>query len=781
MHSLLILAALATPADDAEAERFFEARVRPLLAKHCQECHSGADPDGGLAMTGLAALLAGGESGPAVEPGDVHGSLLIEAVRYESYEMPPEGKLPDADIAVLEKWVAGGAVWPGGGEAVRKTEKITDEDRAYWSFQPVADPPVPDINGSTAIDKFLNAKLADCGLQSAPPADRRTLVRRLYQTVIGLPPTPEQVDAFLADDSPNAYERLVEELLASPRHGEHAATPWLDLVRYAESDGYKADHNRPEAWRYRDWVIGAINADMPFDEFARLQLAGDELRPGDPDALVATGYLRLPIYEYNQRDVRTHRQTMLADITDTTGDAFLGMGMGCARCHDHKFDPILQRDYFRLQAFFANLSFAPTRPLHADADFEQRLGEWRRKAAEPLAGIEKILAPKRAKLREGALSKFTEELRGIYEKADRTPDEQQIADLIHEQVIEQEGQARKRLSEKEKQRIAELDAKVEELAGPKPTLAMARAASEVGDTAPVVFIPGKQRLGGIEPGFLSVLDRSPGGLNAAPVAIIPEVPHTTGRRAALATWLTRDDHPLTPRVIVNRVWQQCFGAGLVATPSDFGHLGEPPSHPELLDHLTRRFVDGGWSLKRLRRAILLSDAFRRSASAPPEAAAIDPDNRLLSHFRARRLTAEQIRDSMLSVSGELDPAAGGPPVSGHTPRRSVYVRVRRNAPDPVLAAFDMPDRITSAGRRNVTTTPTQALLLMNNRWATGRAVAMARRVGSSDDPVAEAVRRAFGRGPAGAERRDLDAFLEAYTLPPLCHALMNSNEFLFVE
>lgn len=771
----------------AENVRFFESHVRPLLVEKCLNCHAAEDPSGGLVMDGHASLLTGGESGSAVEPGDVDASLLIEAVRYESYEMPPDGKLSDREIATLEKWVADGAIWPGGKAARQKESKITDEDRAFWAFQPVDDPTPPTTGADWArndIDHFVAAKLDEAGLTPNPTADRRTLVRRVYQTVIGLPPTPAEIEEFTSNDSPTAYEELVDELLASPRHGEHAATFWLDVVRYAESDGYKADHFRPNAWRYRDYVIQSFNEDKPYSRFIAEQLAGDELYPGDLNALVATGYLRHGIYEYNQRDVRTHRSVLLADITDTTGDAMLGMGMGCARCHDHKFDPILQKDYYRLQAFFANVSFDENAELATREDREayaKSLGQWEAAAGDIPDKIESIWAKARDASGQRGLSLFTDELQAVYAKPEqeRTSDEQQIAELIHRQVVEQRGRAK--LSKELQAEVKQLEEKLLAVAGPKPkSFPFADAVHDVGRTAPVVFIPGKERLGEVKPGFLTILDEKP-----ATVEVIPDVPHSTGRRAALARWLTRDDHPLTPRVIVNRIWQQHFGPGIVSTPSDFGHLGEQPSHPELLDFLASRFIESGWSLKSLRRSILLSATFRQASALPDEKQAmvsiVDPSNRLLSHVSVRRLNAEQIRDAMLSAAGELQQKSGGSSVDGTAPRRSVYVKVRRNSADHVLAAFDQPDRIMSVGTRNETMTPTQALLLINNKWATSRAVAMAKRVEKSDDPIGALYQLAYGRAPSDFERAEAVEYLKTYTLPPLAHILLNTNEFLFLE
>jgi cytochrome c553 len=361
-----LLAAASSQAADPtpEQEKFFEEKVRPVLVANCYKCHSDKAQKGDLRLDSAEAAMAGGESGAVIVPGKPEESLLVEAINYESLEMPPDGKLSAEAVAALTEWVRLGAPWPGGhssgvgGPALRKgKDKLTDEDRAWWAFQPVKELPPPDFAGDTwsrtPIDRFLLAR-AEWQAGSLPyEADKRTLIRRVYFDLAGLPPTAEEVDAFLADDCPDAFERLVDRLLASPQFGERWARHWLDLVRYAESDGYKADAYRPHAWRYRDYVIRSLNADKPYDRFMAEQIAGDEIAPHDPDALVATGYYRIGIYEYNQRDVRTQWSVILNDITDVTADVFLGMGMSCARCHDHKFDPLLQKDYYRLQAFIA--------------------------------------------------------------------------------------------------------------------------------------------------------------------------------------------------------------------------------------------------------------------------------------------------------------------------------------------------------------------------------------------------------------------------------------------
>jgi hypothetical protein len=757
---------VAAEAPSPEGIKFFESHIRPLLANRCFKCHGEDKQSGALRLDGLNAILAGGDSGAAIVPGKPDESLLVEAIRYESYEMPPGGQLPQDEIDLLVRWIEMGAPWPAGelNVAVSTSGKITEDDRHYWAFQPLAVVEVP-LNpdsdpGGSEIDAFVRRKLTEHNLRPSPPADRLTLVRRVYQDLIGLPPTPEQIDAFLSDASPDAFDRLVDDLLKSPRHGEHWATFWLDLVRYAESDGFRADYYRPDAWRYRDYIIDAFNSDKPYDRFVMEQIAGDEFFPDDPQALAATGYLRHGIYEYNQRDAVTQWHDMLNDITDTTAEAFLGLGMGCARCHDHKFDPILQKDYYRLQAFFAGIAFRDDVPLATPEEVavhQKQLAEWEQQTAEVRAEIDALEKPKLDKLAEAQVKMFPQETQDIMAKAaeDRTPYEKQIAYLVELQILDRQKQLEKQFKGEEKDRWEALKQQLTQFEESKPkSLPSGQTASDIDEMAAVVHIPGKERLGEIAPGFLSVLDESP-----AAFAPLPTSPHTTGRRAALARWLVQPDNPLTARVIVNRIWQQHFGTGLVATVNDFGRLGEAPSHPELLDWLAVSFIENGWSLKWLHRQIVTSQTWRQASVVEPSATAlkVDPGNRLLWRQNVHRLSAEQIRDALLLVSGELKHALGGPPEdAASSKRRTVYTKVRRNSRDPLLDVFDLPDRITPAGSRNVTTTPGQALLMINSERILKHATAFARRLeeelpGGGESQWRLAYRLAYGRDPAEQE------------------------------
>ncbi|MCA8993181.1 MAG: DUF1549 domain-containing protein, partial [Planctomycetaceae bacterium] len=434
--ALLVLTGLCFGEDAAfspEQIKFFESKVRPLLAERCWKCHGEEKQSGELRLDHRGMAMTGGESGPAISLESPAESLLLEAVRYESLEMPPDGRLKDAEIAALATWLEMGAPWPGDDVVAMQRpqkEKISDEDREFWSFRPLHMPDVPQLDGDTwsrrDIDRFVLRKLREHELSPAEEADRRTLIRRLYFDLIGLPPSPEEVDAFLADQSPDAYEKLVDNLLGSPRFGEHWARFWLDLVRYADSDGFRKDDFRPDAWRYRDYVIQAFNEDKPFDKFVREQIAADEMYPEEPQKHVATGFLRHGMYEYNQRDAQTQWQDMLNDITDTTGDVFLGVGMGCARCHDHKFDPILQADYFRLQAFFVNISLQDeTAAASAEGReaYATKLGDWEQQTAELRAKLAEMETPYLDELREAMVDKFPFEVQEIY----RRPNDEKTA------------------------------------------------------------------------------------------------------------------------------------------------------------------------------------------------------------------------------------------------------------------------------------------------------------------------------------------------------------------
>ena len=627
----------APPAPTREQVEFFEKKVRPILVEQCFKCHSTAQKKnrGGLVVDSLAGLLQGGDTGPALVVGKPEASLLIKAVSHADKDLQmPKEKLPAEQIAVLEQWVKMGAPWPGANTSTaRPPGKITDEDRRWWAFQPVRTPSLPEVKDGwvrNPIDRFILTRLQAEGLTPAPAAERAALIRRVYFDLTGLPPTPTEVETLLKDQSPNWYETLVDRLLASPRYGERWARHWLDLVRYAESDGYRIDDYRPTAWRYRQYVIDSFNQDKPYNRFVQEQLAGDEIAPDDPAALAATGFLNLWIYEYNQRDVRTQWSIILDDITDVTADVFLGLGMGCAKCHDHKFDPILQKDYYRLQAFFAPMLPQTSTPLATPAqlaEHKEKLRRWEEKTADIRRQMEAIEAPYRQSAARGAVSKFPEDIQEMILKpvGERLPLEHQLAELAYRQVYYEYARLDSKMKDEHKQAMIALRKQlVEHDKDRPPALPPGLTVRDVGTTPPPTIIP--KRNTQVEPGYLTLLDEAPAKIDA--------MPNSTGRRSTLARWITEPSNPLTTRVIVNRVWQYHFGRGLVGTSSDFGRLGDKPTHPELLDWLATRFVQDGWSIKQLHRLIMNSATYRQGARHPALEAALkkDPDNLLLWHM-----------------------------------------------------------------------------------------------------------------------------------------------------
>lgn len=751
----------AVPSRGDQNEDLFEIHVRPVFVSKCIRCHGPEKAESGLDLTTLDGLLEGGDSGAAIERGQPEASLLIEALRYESFEMPPDGELEKKTIAGIAKWIEGGATWPQG-TVLKAGPKISDEDRQWWCYQPIQDPSLPAVSTTHwprgGIDHFIFAKLAENEIAPADRADMLTLVRRVHFAVTGLPPSKEVCDE--ARKPGFDYEAFVDRLLGSESYGENQARYWLDLVRYAETDGYRADHARPEAYRYRDYVIKAFNDDKPYDQFIREQIAGDEIAPGNREALTATMYLRHWIYEHNQRDVETQWHEILSDITETTGDVFLAQGLKCARCHDHKFDPILQKDYFRIKAFFAAFQPDEAHPVadvetlakyHAEYKVWEEATESTRKE---LRELEQPVLLEHA-TREG-FAKFIPKIKKMIRArpVDRSPYEHQIAslasrqfDLPHDKIEEwlsdEQKEKRKRLREK----LAELDS-----LKPEPLPTMKFVASDIGPIAPATFIPDDETKTEISPGYLTLLDP-----RNAEIVDVPAALRSTGRRTTLANWIASDANPLTARVIVNRIWQQHFGVGLVDTSSDFGHLGTPPSHPQLLDWLATRFMEDGWSLKKLHRRILLSATYRQTSHrlADENLAKLDPANRLLWKMNPRRLSGEEIHDAIVSASGETKKL-----------KRAIYKPVRRNSRDPLLAAFDGSDRIRSTGKRHRTTTSTQALLLANGSWAHERAEAIRKRFGPSSTDngvfVQNAYRALFGRQPSTEEVALANEFVSQY-------------------
>ncbi len=755
----------------AEDVKFFELHIRPLLAEHCYSCHSDEKQKGQLRVDSLSSLLTGGESGAAIVAGKPDESVLIQAVRYESFEMPPNGRLPEESVRLLEEWVRRGAPWPNAGEpapAAKEKKGFSEEDRAWWALQPVADVQPPAVDGADSswvkneIDQFIMSAMKKEGLTPAPEADRLTLIRRLSFDLIGLPPTPEQISEFINDPAPDAWEKLVDRMLSSPQYGERWARHWLDVVRYADSDGYRIDHYRPDSWRYRDYVIRSLNDDKPYDRFVQEQLAGDELFPDDPDALIATGYLRHWIYEYNNRDARGQWDIILNEVTDTTGDVFLGVGMQCAKCHDHKFDPILQKDYYRLRAFFEAIRPVDRTVIASTAEqqtWRDQMAKWEEATVDVRGKIAEIENRWRDIARKDAIEKFPADIQKLLQSDFQTlsPGEQQIYELAYRQIDYEYDGLDNRIKGDEKERLLSLRRELAKFDSLKPaSLPTALAVTDVGPRAPETRIPKKKEV--TEPGVLSILD--PATMNIPPRAQAA----TTGRRTALAKWLTSSDNPLTARVMVNRIWQAHFGKGLAQNASDFGTLGGPPTHPELLDWLTRRFLAQGWHLKDLHRLIVNSATWKQSSehSQLADFQLLDPQNRWYWRASVRRLDAEQIRDAILLASGQLNSQAGGPGVQSDVPRRSIYMRVMRNERDSLLDVFDLPLFFNSTSSRDTTTSPVQSLMLFNSQLMLNHATQLAGRVQASPDSEPDFGMlwlRVFGRPPTDQELLDAREFL----------------------
>ena len=807
--TLLILWAIALAfshpiawSQEQVSAKFFEERIRPSLVEHCIACHGPDKSESGLRLDRPELFKLGGQSGSILDGQKPTESLLLQALRHEGLEMPPNKKLPDEQIEAFEAWVLAGASWP---EYVKELsvatdkEKISQTDREYWFFQPLSDPAVPSLGFSNPIDAFISEKLQAQGLSLGQNADESVLVRRLYLDLLGVPPTFDDLQEYLASPSVDAqgqsrYEGLVDKLLTDARYGQRWGRFWLDLVRFAESDGFKQDDFRPSAYRYRDYVISALNEDIPYSQFITEQLAGDELDPTSDRMNAATGYLRHWIYEYNQRDVRSHWDNILNDVTDVTGEALLGLGFSCARCHDHKFDPLLQKDYYRLQAFFAPMEPRYDIPSVASSVETRResLEAWR-ECAEPVRGeLEKLERETRSKVVEAAIEKFPPDVRPALRKAqaEREPEERSIAVLAYLQIAnELKGlDFSKKLNGQELVQWKFWKKHDEELKKGMPKEPeMALTVRDIGSRGPKVTIAGKPSAGEVYPEAPSVLgERFP--------LEVRSQGQSTGRRMALARWITDPDNPLAWRVIVNRVWQHHFGKGLVANASDFGRLGEPPTHPELLDFLAQQMIEQGGRFKPLHRLMVTSQTYRQS-SYPLERAqgqAIDPENRWLWRFAPRRLDADQIRDSILVVSRSIDPRTGGPSDANDSNRRSIYQRVMRNSPNAFLATFDAPDGSVSVARRNTTTTSLQSLFLTNSAWMVRKSEGYAKRLMTQEQTSRARIELMFRenllRDATDEEIRWIEQSLDSQLVSDpsgawsdACQALWNTSEFLYIE
>jgi hypothetical protein len=981
MRSLL-LALLLTAVGRSAGPPDFDRAVAPLLSGRCLDCHTGADAKGKLDLSTAKGFAAGGVSGPAVVAGKPADSLIWQ--RIEADEMPPKHPLPAGERAVLKAWIDGGAKWGSDPIDPYRFSTTSRAGADWWSFMPVKKPAVP-VTDAHPIDAFVRVKLAEKTLAPSPAADRRTVIRRLTFDLTGLPPTPAEVEAFVKDQSPDAYAKLVDRLLASPHYGERWARHWLDVAHFGESDGFEYDRMRPHAWRYRDWVIRALNADMPYDRFAKLQIAGDVLEPTDPAAVVATGFLVGGAHDGLEPAGDALRQVMrqdeLEDIVGTVGQSFLGLTIHCARCHDHKFDPVRQTDYYRIAAALAGVRRGdrPLPPTPAAAELAKRVGRLKRELADidgPVhariiadraVGAKDSPAPPKplaawdfsrdlrdtigglhgkatgtAKVVDGALRLdgtshvtagplpvgiraktleawvmlddldqrgggvvslqspdggvfdaivFGEQEAGRwmagsegfrrYQSFGGTAETEAAKGFVHVAVTfaadgtvtaYRQGVPYGKSYRVEKPASFPSDGQTQILFGLRhaPTggnrhlkgriqranlYDRALTADEIARSAdPRQFVSETELVRALSPEQAETRSRLTSELAAATArlsaisdakafAVTPRQPEPThrlkrgnpqekaerlaaggvtavghsdfglkadapeaDRRRRLADWVASDSNPLFARTMVNRVWQYHFGRGLVDTPNDLGFSGGPPSHRELLDWLAAEFIAKKWSLKDLHRTIVTSDTYRQASQPRPDAAAVDADNRLLWRYSPRRLEAESLRDAVLSVAGQLNPAMGGPgyldvkpvfyrgsqfyepidPVGAEFNRRSIYRMAARGGRSPLLDTFDCPDPSTTTPKRGSTTTPQQALSLLNHSFTLRMADHLAERLRKEAGETADGQIRlgfllAYGRPAKDAEVAAGREVVAKHGLSPFCRALLNANGFLYVH
>lgn len=812
----------------AQLNHSLDQVAHEVLQKNCLACH-GTATSGGLDLRSRETALKGGARGPALVPGQPDKSILFRAVRHDGdLAMPPgKTKLRDEDVEVIRAWIERGANWTGSK---------TSDDALWWSFRKLTRPPPPALGETNPIDAFILSKLRDRRLHPVPLADRRTLIRRVTFDLHGLPPTHEDVERFVSDPDPAAYEKLIDALLASPRYGERWGRHWLDVVRYADTGGFETDIYFPNAWRYRDYVIKSFNDDKPWNTFVQEQVAGDELWPGDIDyegtfevpepkrrkleARIGTGMYTIgPVYHEAALFEGQARYEWLTDAVDTTGEAFLGLTVGCARCHDHKFDPVTQRDYHAMMALFAGSEEReiPVIPKFSIYGFKSGYPNWL-KVEEIKAAIGTIDKAARQRVVDRVRSRFAADVRAAYDvpKEKRTDQQRRLAAVLELAMTEAgllenaEGkQADLSYTEDESALRVKLIQQLGQAAlRANPVMQTATVLGHSGWTPPIHLTRrGDWRATGevVKPAFPAVL--------ASGQSLDEPQGAALRRRTELALWLTSSNHPLTARVIVNRVWHWHFGRGIVGTPGDFGRQGDPPSHPELLDWLASEFVAQNWSLKKLHRVILMSETYRRSSAHSAENAAIDAGNQFLWRMNRRRMDAETLRDSVLAVSGSLNLKVGGRPVipplsaeeasglwardqwpesmdpSEHD-RRSVYLYVKRTFPLPMMSAFDSPDSSVSCSRRDSTTVAPQALTLLNSEFMLRQAVRFADKLrktyGADDRRQVEGMwTSAFGRKPSASEVQSGMSVLanesDPNALARLCLVAFNANEFVYID
>ena len=791
----------------------------------------------GLDLRSRESALKGGELGADFVPGKAEGSRVYRRVAgLEEPRMPMNGKLTADQVEAIRLWIDQGGTW----------EVAANESGKWWAFE-------KPVRGAIAanrnpVDGLLLEAMKRQGVKPAPRADRQTLLRRAYMDLIGLPPTLAEASEFLDDKSPDAWEKLIDRLLASPHYGERWGRHWLDVARYADSNGFEHDFDRPNAWRYRDYVIRAFNNDKPYDQFLREQIAGDELEPVTMDGLIATGFLRsYAKVGYREKDNPEFRYEYLDDMIATIGRGVLGLTVQCARCHDHKFDPISQNDYYRLQAslFGAVETDFPLVPAEEARAYEAKTAEIDARVSEVRRKIRALEQPYRDALLPAKYKKFPQNVQDAIAVPEekRTPGEQLLASQVIRTVSVSNGEIDRAMTAADREEKRRLEAQIAALnkERPKP-IPMAMGVTD-GDYRFTPDGPGDEPAPGkgvkreaiegsylhsgpgryqVPPSFFLIRgdvnsrgpETKPGFVSAItngnpPVELPPASGHTSGRRRALAEWLVSRENPLTARVIVNRVWQHHFGRGIVATLDNFGKMGELPANQELLDELAVEFMDRGWSIKKLHRLIMTSEAYQMASQFNDAAnLAKDPENRLCWRFRIQRLDAEIVRDSILAVSGGLNGEMFGRPVFPKLPseilaqtkegiwrdtadgpevwRRSIYIYRKRGLPFPLLDVFDLPNQNISCGSRNVSTVPTQALALMNDEFVVRQAELFAKRLeeaapGDVARQVELAYRLALSRAPEPEERKLAAEFLGAHKLADFAHVLLNLNEFVYAR
>ena len=839
----------------------FTDHIRPIMERSCWNCHGEAAQLSDLDLSSREAALEGGVRGPAIVPGRAEDSWLFRVVAgLEAPQMPMSGDpLNDAELNAVRAWIDDGAHWDSGG-ATSASAALTELERSvlppdardYWAFQIPSRPTVPESDSFRhPIDRFLAKARDEAGVTAAPRADKVTLLRRAYLDLTGLPPTLDEIDEFLSDTERGAWDRLVERLLASPHYGERWGRHWMDIARYADSTGFEQDYRRPNAWRYRDYVIDAFNKDKPYNQFLREQIAGDEVDHVTDETLIATGFLRAgPRVQFREKDNPERRHDYLDDVLATIGRGVLGMTVHCARCHDHKFDPILQKDYYSMQAsIFGYVETDwPLLDLE-DAKLYQAANALIDEQQQPLKDqISTIEGPHRERLRIKMIKeRFPENVQQAVAKpeAERTPGEQ----LLAAQVLSINPPRRDvaaALSSTEKDEWQTLTDQIETLDAERPPEpAMAEIVTD-GDYRFAPNGPGDEIIGcpecripPDEPGtflhteggpnykappsyflirgdpFSPGSETQPGFLSVAtygdpPTAIPRPDGRTSGRRLALANWITSRDNPLTARVLINRMWHHHFGRGIVRTLDNLGKMGDAPTHPELLDWLAVEFVDRGWSIKEMHRLLMTSEAYQMASAVDNDAnLSADVNNQWLWRYRGQRLEAEVVRDAIMTVSGGIDLTVGGEPIFPYIPqdildasqgkgiwlnqpdgpdvwRRSVYVYRRRSLGFPFFDTFDLPDQNQTAAARNVSTVATQALTLMNNEFVLNQAELFAKRLENEapndvDRQIELAYRIALSRSPSVDEAAVAKDLVVDRSLSDLTNVILNLNEFLYLR